>query len=129
MAPTTKYLCPCFRCISRKQLSKRTIRIHSRENLEHLNNLIASGAHQETVDFVQQCHIEITQLLGSLTEGSQSSRQLGSSHPGGKCLIFFNALNNLLICLDLADAPIASPSFLEAELRDDDDMMVNDDRK
>jgi hypothetical protein len=63
MAPNTKYLCPCFKCNSRKELARRTIRIHFRDNQEHLNNLIASGAHQETVDFVQECDNQITELL------------------------------------------------------------------
>jgi hypothetical protein len=58
MAPLTKYLCPCFKCNSRKKLIKRTIMAHFKENQDHLAHLRASGAHQDTVDFVQNCHDE-----------------------------------------------------------------------
>jgi hypothetical protein len=85
MAPITKCLCPCFKCTSRKELSRRTIRIHFRENQEHLNNLIATGADQDTVDFVQECDTQITELLSSLAEESQSSRQSRSAYPDGRC--------------------------------------------
>jgi hypothetical protein len=87
MAPMLKYICPCFKCISQKELSKRTIRFHFRDNLKHLNNLIASGAHQNTVDWVQSCHYQLEELLDSLAEESQSSRQPGSPYPDGEHLI------------------------------------------
>jgi hypothetical protein len=91
MAPLTKYLCPCFKCNSKKQLAKRTIQIHFRENSTHLDHLRASGAQQDTIAFVQGCHYQITQLLNSLEE-SQSSGQSGSPYPDGEYL-----LNCLLI--------------------------------
>ena len=34
--------------------------------------------------------------------------------------------NHLLICFDLADVSMSTPSFLEGEMRDDDAMMVDD---
>jgi hypothetical protein len=88
MAPIVKYICPCYKCTSNKELSKRTIRFHSRDNLKHLNNLIASGAPQNTVDFVQSCHQKLSELLTSLSEESQSSKQPGSPYPDGEHLIF-----------------------------------------
>jgi hypothetical protein len=86
MAP--KYPCPCFKCHSRKQLAKRTIEIHFRDNLDHLNQLRASGAHQDSVDLVQGCHYQTSLLLNSLAEESQSSKQSGSPYPDGEYLIF-----------------------------------------
>lgn len=80
------------------------------------------------MDFVQSCHYEIIQLLNGLAEVSQSSRQSGSRYPDGECL-FLYAFNYVLICLDLADPPNASPPFTEGALRDDDAMMVDDDCK
>ncbi len=44
-------------------------------------------------------------------------------------MLIFHAFKYLLICLDLADTPIDSPSFLEEELGDSDAMMVDDDGK
>jgi hypothetical protein len=44
-------------------------------------------------------------------------------------ILILYAFNYLLICLDLADAPIASPSFLEGGLRESDAMMVDEDGK
>jgi hypothetical protein len=112
MAPLTKHIYPCFRCNSRKQLAKRTIQSHLRENLDHLDHLRASGAHQDTVDFVQGCHYKITQLLDDPAEESRSSGQSGSPYPDSVYLLFY-AFNYLLICLDLADAHMAPPSSSE----------------
>ena len=89
MAPASKYPCPCFRCHSRKQLARRTIQIHYKDNLSHLHQLMASGADQDSVKFVQDCHYEITQLLKDLAEESQSSRQSESSYPEGEYLPLF----------------------------------------
>lgn len=72
------------------------------------------------MDFVQDCHYQITQLLYSLDERSQSSGQSGSPYPDSEYL-FFYAFNYLLICV-LADAPMAPPLFSE----DNDAMMVDD---
>jgi hypothetical protein len=127
MAP--KYPYPCFRCHSGKQLAKRTIQIHFRENLNHLDQLRASGADQDTVDLLQDYHHWIIQLFNSLAEESQSSRQFGSPYPDGEYLLFDALIVYLLICLDLADDPMASPSFPEDVLRDDDAMLVDDYRK
>ncbi|KAH9074891.1 hypothetical protein EDB83DRAFT_2312377 [Lactarius deliciosus] len=110
MAPVIKYLCPCFKCSSKKELTERTIKIHLKENLTHLNHLRASGAHQSSVDFVQNCYNQISQLLNSLAEGSRSSRWSGYPYPD-----------------NLADASVAPPSFLEGGSRDNDAMMVDDD--
>ncbi|KAN0132060.1 hypothetical protein V8E53_010097, partial [Lactarius tabidus] len=66
MAPVPKYLCPCFKCKSEKERVKRTILTHFKDNLDHLNYLRASGAHQDTLSFVESCHDEIMQLLHSI---------------------------------------------------------------
>jgi hypothetical protein len=58
------------------------------ENQEHLHNLIASGAHQDTVGFVQECHMQITWLLSDLADGSQSAGQFRSAYPDGECKLF-----------------------------------------
>ncbi|KAN0139944.1 hypothetical protein V8E53_002249 [Lactarius tabidus] len=56
MAPVPKYLCPCFKCKSeKKERVKRTILTHFKDNLDHLNNLRASGAHQDTLSFLLIC--------------------------------------------------------------------------
>lgn len=77
------------------------------------------------MDFVQSCQYEIIQLLNSLDEVPQSSRQLRSPYPDGGCL-FLYAFNYILICLDLVDLPDASPPFMGGALRDDDAMMVDE---
>jgi hypothetical protein len=64
------------------------------------------------------------ELMNSLT-GVSSSGQSRSPYLGGEHLIPYD-FNYLLICLDLADAPISSPLFPEGELAVDD-MMVDDD--
>ncbi|KAN0135290.1 hypothetical protein V8E53_006855 [Lactarius tabidus] len=77
MAPVPKYLCPCFECKSeKKERVKRTILAHFKDNLDHLNYLRASGAHQDTLSFVEGCHHEIMQLLHSIDEEFDS----GSSY-------------------------------------------------
>src|SRR5258708_20628846 len=53
MAPLTKYLFPCFKCNSRKELVKRPILAHFKQNLDYLSHLRTSGAHQDTISFVQ----------------------------------------------------------------------------
>ena len=122
MAPVTKYLCPCFKCSSKKELTERTIKIHLKENLAHLNHLRASGTHQSSVDFVQNCYNQVSQLLNSLARWS------GYPNPDSECPHIL-CFNYLLICLDLADASVAPPSFLEGGSRDNDAMMVDDDGK
>ena len=58
---------------------------HFKENLDHLNNLRASRAHQHTLAFVQDCHYEIVQLLHSIDEEFDS----GSSYPAGECIFTY----------------------------------------
>jgi hypothetical protein len=100
---------------------------HFKENQDHMAHLRASGAHQDTVDFVQNCHDEIIQLLDGLNEVFQP-------YPDGECL-FFYMFNDLLIYLDQADPAdpadpaIASPLVPEGAPTDDDGMMVDDDCK
>jgi hypothetical protein len=128
MAPFKKYRCPCFKCPSKKDISKRTIRIHFRENLLHLNNLRASGTDLGTLEFVENCHYELTHLLSSLSEESQATRPPGSPYPDSEFLLFY-VFNHLLICFDPADAPIDLPSFSGGGFRDGDAMSVDDDCK
>lgn len=125
MALFRKYKCPCFKCPSKKDVSKRTIRIHFKENLAHLNNLRASGANLDTLEFVENCHYELIQLLSSLADESQATRPPASPDLDGESL-FFYAFNHILICFDLADPPIDPPSFSEGVSRDEDAMMVDD---
>lgn len=68
----------------------RTIKIHSKDNLNYLSQLGASGAEQKAVDLVKACGDELTQLLDSIAEESQSSRQSasGSPYPDGEYLLF-----------------------------------------
>ncbi|KAH9083940.1 hypothetical protein EDB83DRAFT_2309815 [Lactarius deliciosus] len=75
-----------------------------------LRLVISSGAHQNTVDLVQSCHYQLAELLNSLAEESQPSRQPGSPYPD-----------------DLANAPIGSPPFPEGGIGSDDAMMVDGD--
>jgi hypothetical protein len=100
MAPVPKYLCPCFKCKSEKERVKRTILTHFKDNLDHLNYLRASGAHQDTLSFVESCHDEIMQLLHSI----DGDFDLGSSSLAGEC-IFTYADKYWLICLDPTSAP------------------------
>ncbi|KAH8985903.1 hypothetical protein EDB92DRAFT_1949591 [Lactarius akahatsu] len=69
---------------------------------------MASGAPQNTVDFVMGCHQQLSDLLTSLAEESQSSKQPGSPYPD-------------------ANAPIGSPPFSEGGMVNDDAMNVDDD--
>ncbi|KAN0130422.1 hypothetical protein V8E53_011823 [Lactarius tabidus] len=108
MAPFNKYRCPCFKCSSKKDLSKRTIRIHFRENLIHLNNLRDSGTDLSTLAFVENCHYDLMHLLRSLAEESQATRPPGSPYPD-------------------VDAPTDLPSLSRGVFRDRDAMMVGDD--
>jgi hypothetical protein len=86
MAPVPKYLCPCFKCKSeKKERVKRTILAHFKDNLDHLNYLRASGAHQDTLSFVEGCHHEIMQLLHSIDEEFDS----GSSYLAGECIFTY----------------------------------------
>jgi hypothetical protein len=82
MAPEPKYLCPCFKCRSKKERVKRTILAHFKENLDHLNNLRASGEHLDTLAFMENCHNEIMQLLHSIDEDFEP----GSSYSAGECI-------------------------------------------
>jgi hypothetical protein len=68
----------------------RTIKIHSKDNLNYLSQLEASGAEQKAVDLVKACGDELTQLLDSIAEESQSSGQSasGSPYPDGEYLLF-----------------------------------------
>jgi hypothetical protein len=83
MAPVPRYFCPCFKCKpKKKERVKRTILAHFKENLDHLNHLRASGVHQDTLAFVQNCHDEIMQLLHSIDEEFDPR----SSYPAGECI-------------------------------------------
>ena len=64
MASVPKYHCPCFKCRSmKKERVKRTILVHSKENLAHLNNLRASREHLDSLAFVEDSHNELMELL------------------------------------------------------------------
>ena len=123
-----KYKCPCFKCCSVKDKSRRTIRIHFKENLAHLSKLRSSGGDLDTLEFVENCHYELTQLLSSLAEDSQATRPPVSPYPDGKSLVF-NVFNHILIGFDLADAPIDPPPFSGGVSRDEDAMIVDDNSK
>ena len=87
---------------------------------------MTSGANQDTLDFVQNCHYQMLQLLDSLDGRSNISGPSRSPYTGGEYLISYN-INPLLICLDPADTPIGSPQISEGELADSDsDGMVID---
>jgi len=123
----SKHTCPCFKCKSGRDVTRKTLYTHFRQNQDHLDQLTAIGANQDILGFVQGCHYQMIDLLNSLTEGTHVE-QSGSSYPGGEAgehLISYN-FDHLLICLDLADAPIGSPQFLEGELAEDDAMIVDD---
>ena len=111
MAP--KYLCPCFLCKSGAYITIKILKSHFTRNQNHLAQLKASGAHQDTIKLVTDCDYELATLLSSLTKGSHAG-QSGSSYP--QHLISYNTRDYLLICFDLADAHIASPLFSEGEL-------------
>lgn len=123
-----KHTCPCYRCCSGKDLTRKSIRSHFRANAEHLEQLRNSGANKDFVDFVQDCHDQMIVLIDSFNEGAHSSGQSRSPYPSGECSYDFqDDFNYLLICLDLADAPMASPPFLEEELSVNDPMNVDGD--
>lgn len=108
-----------------KEVSRRTIRIHFKENLAHLSNLRSSGGNLDTLEFVENCHYELTQLLSSLAEDSQATRPPASPYPDGESLVF-NAFNHILIGFDLANALIDPPPFSGEVSRNEDAMMVDD---
>jgi hypothetical protein len=96
------YKCLCYKCnLGNQPFTKRTIQEHCKKNLEYLGELTASENHQKHVVHVQDCYKRTTELLDTTLEDSQSSRLLASS--------YFDLLMTLLICIDLDDAPIASP--------------------
>jgi hypothetical protein len=84
MAP--KYTCPCFRCHSSRDLTRKTIFAHFKLNQQHLDHLLSSEANQDTVDFVQGCSKKMMELMNSLT-GVSSSEQSRSPYLGGEHLI------------------------------------------
>lgn len=100
MAPVSqKYLCPCCACNSLKLLTKRTIQGHLRQNQAQLQDAIAFGSSQQTIDYLQSCFRQTTQLLAGLAGGSQASSQSAglagvsqassqSPHPDGVYLVF-----------------------------------------
>ena len=85
MAP--KYTCYCFKHNSHKDVSRKTLNSHFRQNQEHLDYLTESGADLDTLAFVQNCHYQILELLNVLAEGAQSE-QHGSPYAAGKLLNF-----------------------------------------
>ena len=80
-----KHTCPCYRCNSGKDLIRKTIRSHFKANAEHLEHLRNSGANQDFVDFVQDCHDQMVDLIDSFNEGTHFSGQSGSPYPSGEC--------------------------------------------
>jgi hypothetical protein len=66
----------------KKERVKRTILAHFKDNLDHLNYLRASGAHSDTLAFVQNCHHEIMQLLHSIDEEFDP----GPFHLASRCI-------------------------------------------
>ena len=70
-----KYKCPCFKCCSVKDKSRRTIRIHFKENLAHLSKLRSSGGDLDTLEFVEN---SVTMSLhGCLAAWLRTLKQLG----------------------------------------------------
>ena len=55
---------------------------HFKANLDHLTNLRHSGAHQDTLAFVEDCHNEIMQLLHNIVEDFDP----GSFYPASECI-------------------------------------------
>ena len=84
-----KHHCPCYKCKSSgRKLALRTIRIHFKNNQAHLDHLRASGAQRDDVNFVQDCQDQISQLLYSLDQRSQSSVQSRSPYPDSEYSLF-----------------------------------------
>ena len=80
------------------------------------------------MDFVQDCYNQMIDLIDSFNEGAHVSGQSRSPYSSGECSYDFQGdFNYLLICLDLADAPMASCQFLEEELSVNDSMNVDGD--
>ena len=52
----------------KKERVKRTILVHFKENLDHLNNLRASREHLDSLAFVEDCHNKLMELLHSIDE-------------------------------------------------------------
>ena len=52
-------------------MTKRTIQGHLRQNHDQLQNQIASLGSQHTINYLQSCYDQTTQLLANLAEGSQ----------------------------------------------------------
>src|ERR1700677_2241706 len=88
MAPTARYNCPCYKCRSQKLLTKRTIQAHCKSNLDYLDHLRASGTFPSILAHVQECYYQTTELLSSVTEESQSSRQSTSPFPDSEYFAF-----------------------------------------
>jgi hypothetical protein len=68
-----------------------------KENLNHLDNLRASEAEQGTLDFVEGCHRNITQLLSRIAEESQVAGPPVSPYPEGESLLFYALLHTDLL--------------------------------
>ena len=83
MAP--KYTCYCFKCNATKGVSRKTLNTHFKQNLQHLDHLMESGADLDTLAFVEECHYQMLELLNTLTEGAQSG-QHGSPYAAGELL-------------------------------------------
>ena len=120
MAP--KYYCPCFQCENRSTyITQKTLKGHFKKSQARVTHLKATGAPEKKVKHAEACLYKLTELLGKL-EGSHARLpgQSGSSDPHGKHLISYNPRDYLLICFDLADAPVASHPFSEGELSDNE---------
>ena len=83
--------------MSKKLLTRRAIKDHCKDSLEYLDNLRTSGASQDMLAHVQDCHYQVTELLSRLSEESHSSRQSESPCPDGEYLsLIFILLTDLL---------------------------------
>ncbi|KAN0140205.1 hypothetical protein V8E53_002101 [Lactarius tabidus] len=120
MAPVPKYLCPHFKCKSeKKERVKRTILTHFKDNLDHLNNLRTSGAHQDTLSFLLHEDFD----LGS----SSLADPTGAPYPDGIADAHYHDPADAPYPEMVTDAHIDSPSSPEGELAGTDAIMVDDD--
>ena len=84
---TPKYTCYCFKCNATKGVNRKTLNNHFKQNLQHLDHLMVSGADLDTLAFVEECHYQMLELFNTLAEGAQSG-QHGSPYAAGELLNF-----------------------------------------